>query len=544
MASEYRKEQLIEQYEHITKLQLLSDEELSHIKRKRSYFEASIHKATEIKPFIDYIKFEIALMKKFKQMKFKSERDSRALDTAISSHVRDIFRMALKKFQDKRKIWEHYIAFCKQKFPNTVTRLYESMLCFHRKTEDFIEAAEHETSKRNYTTALNFLLQGMANNKDSCEQLVVAYIHCSLKQGNEEGEETKAAVLLQASKFYLKFLKDSTDVSMHCELLKKIQSFQYSIGFQNDIITILMREFADRPEVWNLLAKRHLEGVFYESPTEEKKEADDKKVPFEACLSHVITIYEKSLDSVGALHKQQMLTLYIAELLELESKSSIKGSSMKLVRHSLGKSLSRGYNEDILSVDHYILFLKLRMVNLEKNKKDIEEMLETGARLYPTSLEIFELSIRYFIETKNHDQITKTFNFAIENNKKNAIELYQFMCEVYLNTEEKEKARAAMLQAVNSGNKKLSESFQSYYIEYHSMTEGIDKAREVFNQLLTSKTLNSLSLEFFKAMIKVEEAEEVPNEKNIMNCYERATEHFGKESHEVSELKRFLKESL
>ena len=150
MVSEYRKEQFIDQYEHITKLQLLTDEELMQLKRKRTAFEVSIKSASDVKLFIDYIKFEIALLKKFKSMDFESDKDEKAIDRAISQHVVNLFRMALKRFQDKRKVWEHYIAFVKQKFPSLVTRIYESMLCFHHKVADYIEAAEHEIFKKNY----------------------------------------------------------------------------------------------------------------------------------------------------------------------------------------------------------------------------------------------------------------------------------------------------------------------------------------------------------------------------------------------------------
>lgn len=540
-SSEYRREQLIDQYEHITKLELLTDEELTHLKRKRSAFEMSIQKANDIKPYIDYIKFEVALMKKFKLMDFKNERDGKALDRAISIQVKDIFRIALKKFQDKRKIWAHYITFAKQKFPNTLTRIYEEMLCYHHKVEDFIEAADQEMYKKNYTTAMNFLLQGMGNHKESCEQLVVAYIKCSMKQGNVQNDSEKKAVLLQASKFYVKFLKDSTDVTMHCDLLQKIQRFEYSLNFQNDVLTNVMRAFADRAEVWDVLAKRHIDGLFYEPPKESEDDEktieiqnEEKNIPFDVCLRNAITIYEKSLDSVGELQKQKMFSFYIAKLLELDSQANVSASSLKVIRQALGKTLMRGYTEEKLSAEHFILFLELRMINIEKNQSEIEEMLEVGSRLYPSSMEIYELSIKYFVETKSYDEITKTFNFAVENNEKSAVELYRFLCAVYLKAEDKEKARAAMFQAVNSDNRKVSEAFQPYYIEYHASTDGIEKAREVFNQLLTTRTLNSLSLDFFKTMIKIEQKEEKPDVKMISNCYERATEHFGKENPEVN----------
>jgi hypothetical protein len=313
------------------------------------------------------------------------------------------------------------------------------------------------------------------------------------------------------------------------------------MNFQNDVLTNLMTNFTDRAEVWDLLATRHLDGVFYEPPKEGDEEKSTevaaetkKKVHFDVCLKNAITIYEKSLDSVRDFEKQKMFTFFIDKLLEHDASKRTTTTNLKVIRRSLGKDFARGFKEQKLSADHFILFLELRLLNLEKNQAEIEEMLEIGEKLYPNSMELYEIAIKYRLETKNFSEITKTFNFAIENNEKNAVDLYRFLCATHLTADDKEKAIKAMVQAVNSDNRKVSEAFQPYYLEYHAATDGIEKAREVFNKLLTTKTFSSLSLEFFKAMVRVEEKEERKDAKLIMNCYERAVEHFGKENSEVS----------
>lgn len=394
--TEYRNEQFIQQYEHIIKLKLLTDEQLSQVKRKRSFFEASIKNSPDIKNYINYIKYELALTKKFRQMEFKSENDSKAMDKSLSTHVRDLFRLTLKKFQDKRKVWDHYLTFSKQKFPNMVTSIYQEMLHFHHKTEDYIEAAHHEISKKNYLVAMNLLVQGMGVQKDSCQKLVVIYIECSLKQGSDQGEDAKVATLLQAEKFYEKFLKNSDDVSIHCELLQRIENFEYSLGFQNDVLTHLMQLHAGRAEVWELLAARHLNGLFYETPNElEKAPQETEKIPFDVCLLRAITIFEKSLDVVDHSDKQKMFTIYINQLFKLDEAKNISSSNLKLIRLSLGKALMRGFEEDSLAESHFICFLKLRLINMKKNQEEIEEMLEKGPKLYPNSIAFFELAINY-----------------------------------------------------------------------------------------------------------------------------------------------------
>lgn len=410
-ASDYRKEQFIQQYEHIVKLNLLSDEELNQVKRKRSFFEISVKNSSELKNYINYIKYEIALMKKFKQVDNQNENDSRALDNAIKIHVMDLFRMTLKKFQDKRKIWDHYLAFAKQKAPNSVSGIYQEMLHFHHSANDYIEAAQHEISKKNYKIALDLLEQGMGRNKDSSHKLVVNYIECSLKEGESQDAEAQESHILQASKFYDKFLKNSTDVSIHCELLQKIQQFHYTISFQNDVITHLIETYAGRATVWEVFATRHLNGLFYEQQGETVQKIDDekeKKIPFDERLRHAIVIYEKSLKAVDESEKVNMFSFYIDKLLELDEARTIYKSCLKTIRKSLAQTLVKGYEEDNLSEKHFILFLQLRFLNMEKNQKEIEAMLIKGRQLYPNSVEFYELAIKYYQETNNSEEILKT----------------------------------------------------------------------------------------------------------------------------------------
>jgi tetratricopeptide (TPR) repeat protein len=165
----------------------------------------------------------------------------------------------------------------------------------------------------------------------------------------------------------------------------------------------------------------------------------------------------------------------------------------------------------------------------------ITEMITKGTTLYPNSMQIYELAIRYYLQSKSYENITKIFSFAINNNEKCAIELYRFVCSLYLhNPSDKEKARSLMLEAINSSNKKLSANFQPYVLEYYGLTEGIEKAREVYSSLLNSKTSVFLTLEFFTTMIRLEQTHTEPDHTIIKNCFERSlNESFGRDNPEV-----------
>lgn len=226
------------------------------------------------------------------------------------------------------------------------------------------------------------------------------YIECSIKQGNNEDEKQQQSHLLQAATLYEKYLKNFSQVSCHCEMLQKIQNFEYSTGFQNDVLTHLLQNFAYQAEVWQLLATRHLSGlVFIEQQDDSIRKTEDgqilpKHIAFHVRLTHCIGIYEKSLDSVGSAGKKEMLSFIIEKLLELDAAKTITNDSLKIIRQALGKTFLRGYEEDALTEQHYILFLKLRSINMKRNWKEVELMFERGFQLYPNSKEFADLSTK------------------------------------------------------------------------------------------------------------------------------------------------------
>jgi hypothetical protein len=177
--NEYSTEKFIEQYEHIKKLELLTDSELNQLKRKRAQFEVAIRGAKDVKNFLEYIKYESVLTNKFKQTEFENEIDGRALDRSMYNHIRDIYKQAVRKFPENKTLWSLYIEFAKVKYPNSVTSIYQQMLGYHHTENDYIDAANHEMKKQNYYVAINFLIQGMGNEKNDSRLVAIVIVFCS-----------------------------------------------------------------------------------------------------------------------------------------------------------------------------------------------------------------------------------------------------------------------------------------------------------------------------------------------------------------------------
>jgi U3 small nucleolar RNA-associated protein 6 len=531
---EYHSEKFIDQYQHIRQLELLTGDELSALKNKRNQFEVKCKSSTDVKPYIEYIKYEVALMKKFKQAQYENANDGKALDKSLALHIKEIYRIALKRFPDKKSLWENYIEYAKQKFPNHVTSINQEMLNFHHNQEDYIDAIMHEIGKKNYNVAINFITQGMNRQKDS-KELVILYIECSLKvTETADDDDLKASTLLQVTRFYQKFLKGSREVRIHVDLLNKLEKFQFAMRFQNEIITNVIRMFQNRPEVWDLLARRHLNGIFYE-PSNEKNLTPPEEIPMETRVNHALAIYEKGFELVDDPNRKQMYTFCINKLIELDGTVTDK-NCIKMIRQELGKRLSDGCKERKLSLEHFLYCLELRICHQKKYQQEIEDMLQVGSTLFPNSMEFYEVAIKYYFLQKSFENVTKLFQFALSNNEKSAVDLYKFLCGLYAIDDDFKQIKRAMLEAVKSSNNKLSAAFQEYIIEYYAVTCGIEQARKEFNELLKSSEIVSLSMEFFKKMIELEEMEVEPDDRNISNCYQRAVARFGQDDPQVSNL--------
>lgn len=528
--NEYYTEKFIQQYEHIKKLQLLTDDELNHLKRKRTQFEVSIKSTTELKPFIEYIKYETALMSKFKDLDYENENDANSLDRDLSSHIRDIYRQAIKRFQNDRKLWTHYVNFVKLKFPNSTTNIYQEMLRYHHSLDDYVEAIKYEMDRQNYFVAINFLTQGMSRLKGS-KKLISLHIECSLHQAQNDGDgKLKENILLQVTKFYERFLKGSKDINLYINLLQKIQNIKVSRDFQDQIIAYLLTAFHTRPELFNLLANRYLDGIFYDQAEYRNVE----NIPFEIRLKYALTIFDKSLEEVDEQYKKEMYDIYLTKIEELNALSNLENECVLYIKCAYAKTLISGFEQNYLSEKFFVKYLEMRMVYKEKYRNLIKDIIAKGLELYPHSMNFYEAAIKYYASIKNYDKISELFSTAIKVNENKAVELYTFLCRIYqLDPNGKERLNKAMMEAIESSNKKLSTKFQPYILEYFAITDGITSARDVYTKILNSKNSVNLSIEFFTTMIELEKNELEPDKNIIHNCFERAVTLFGSSNPDV-----------
>lgn len=535
-AAEYRNESFIQDYENIKLLDLLNNDELRVVKKKRTDFENSIRLANDPKPFVEYIRFEMALMAKFKEKNYHKERSGQALDRKMALHIRNLFQLAVRKFPSKRKLYEQFITFAKIKFASQVTDIYRGMLRFHHTKEDYLEAANHQIERKSFKPAIDILIEGIGKYQD--KMLIAKQIECLLQLSVIDEEKGKLHHTA-AMNLFNKFLKNEENIKFYKEFLFSLQSVPSSAAFQNVIIASITPKFNNNPEFWNILAQRHLDGFFYDPEMEENETVPDRKtdekIPSAERLQRALSFYKKGINKItDASNLEQMYMFYLDKLTELDE--TMNESCQKTVRLAYADGLKRGYDEDVLPAKYFVQLLQLRLVHAEKFQGEIDKMIEKGLNRCQNNLKFFEVVIRYDQEMENYERIENIFKVAVKENPADIVKLYHFLTMIYLTSKQDDKALLLLQEAVYGKNSMLSTELQPYYIEYLTLSKNIEIARKEFQKLRDgNKCKPSLSL--FRKMLKMELLQNAPNSDAaiIKRCFESAIQFYGSSDINVSD---------
>lgn len=524
---EYSTEKFIEQYEHIKKLQLLPDDQLSLLKKKRTKFEVALKSAEDIKAFMDYLQYELVLMHKFKSIKYDNEIDGTAILRAFSAHVRSIFRRAIKRFPEDHKLWCQYIQFLKKHFPSNVTGVYQEMLSFHHSIEDYKEAAQHEMERKNHYVATTFLVQGMNSHKEPTE-IVLLYIECLLRQAEEGDKVLQEKTLNNVIKSYNKCIKNSGDVKLLVELLRKVQGINYARTLQKEIFNDLIK-FSKQPEFWNFMAVSYLDGHFYEGQYVDFKPED---IPFETRLIYALSIYKKALDCVDDKKLATMYELCLSKLEELYSVVPMNDSCGKCLKLALEETIKSGFDRDCLPEKFFFVYFQNKLMN-QASSKELEEVITKGSTLYSHSPVFYEIAFRYFYSQKDFTSISTFLLLAVKNYDGCKLDLIRLLCNVC--SKDQERAIKCILEIVEKyQNTKFTGQLQAYLLDYCAAANGIEKTRKMYHEILNSKNAIFLTHEFFQVMINLETNSGTPDHKIIQDSYERSTRLFGRDNPQVS----------
>ena len=179
-------ENMLTELEQLQRIQLLSNEEVKMVIKKRKKFEYKMQKQEKQKnDILAYIKYESSLLNliaiRRDQAQYMNKKNE--IDFAIAKRINKLFRILEHRFAGDLMIWSSHIAFLKEmKWNESIGKIYRRMLQVHPdKIELWLSAGRHElednNSKKinNIENARTLFMEGLRFHPSSAELLLESF---------------------------------------------------------------------------------------------------------------------------------------------------------------------------------------------------------------------------------------------------------------------------------------------------------------------------------------------------------------------------------
>jgi len=207
-------EKMLTELEQLQRIQLLSDEEVKMVIKKRKKFEYKMQKREKQKnDILAYIKYESSLLNliaiRRDQHQYMNKKNE--IDFEIAKRINKLFRILEHRFAGDLLIWSSHIVFLKEmKWTESIGKIYRRMLQVHPdKVDLWISAGRHELENdnnkniNNIENARTLFLEGLRFHPRSFELLLESFrlelIFIQKLKSNPENyvvpEENKDAIL-------------------------------------------------------------------------------------------------------------------------------------------------------------------------------------------------------------------------------------------------------------------------------------------------------------------------------------------------------------
>lgn len=370
----------------------------------------------------------------------------------------------------------------------------------------------------------SLLLRAQQRHPES-QQLYLTFFKIEL-ENKRKSEELEA--LQHADIVYSSSKKKFTNIDFYIEMLTIVDKFSYASSIQQNILED-MREMFSREEIlWHTLAQRELHGLstvdctvdftgLIKSEDVQNKGEDSKlnlkKLKIEdlsAPTQHTlrkrielcIQIYEEAIKVVSFfLHSKikfeifnplhclfrsffqvetnKMWNYYIDAMLELNSDLSTQ-SSMK--RFALKKAFEGANAANHMSEDHYLQYIELLFTNNPKDE-NIEKVFQKATKIYETSVRIWLLCMRYYIQENNFKKLQDVFKTAKFLLGPKGADLWQLYF-IYLKSCRSSEAHVEFERYINELSRQTYATFnvlKAQILELLATTANMKKARKTYD---------------------------------------------------------------
>ncbi|XP_076072744.1 U3 small nucleolar RNA-associated protein 6 homolog [Mytilus galloprovincialis] len=522
-------EEMLPELEQMERVGICTGIETRKILKKRTNYEYKLRRRTKCKEdFMQYIKYEVDVLKLIhtRRQKVRYHHKRTEIEYAITCRIHNLFRLVTNRFPDDVKLWLSHIEFSQsRKEKANVSKFFTKMLQVHNKKADlWILAAKWEWENNNSPNNARHLLQQGIRYLTNSQQLWLEYFRMELLYaeklrqrrsvlGIDEEEADKVAdTVLEgfvAEVVYKKAIEAIPDnVDFVLSFLPICQLFDFTTKLQEDIFSSLRREYSDKPQTWDAIAKQCL----YTTPYTDENEAKFHEVYEEALKEKVIP-------------KDVTWKFYLTACLELiEDESQTLTIREKRIHKvlSLFESAATG---DFLSDDLYLKWIKV-LVNVGL----VETALQTVQRAVSQHALSMLLWRQYLLlSMRTQFDVTDAILIFKESQKhvpeKESLEIWRLLLDFCV-TCQSEKTEELFEKGICS-HRQVALPLKEYYLQWLYLAKGVQKARTLFQRLIQTKPV---SLQLFYEYIKIENAQATSKIKLLRRAYEDATMEFGNSS--------------
>ena len=275
-------EKMLTELEQLQRIQILSNEEVKMVIKKRKKFEYKMQKREKQKnDILSYIKYESSLLNLIAIRRDQAEYTNKKneIDYAIAKRINKLFRILEHRFAGDLMIWSSHIVFLKEmKWNESIGKIYRRMLQVHpEKVDLWISAGRHELDDgsnkniNNIENARTLFMEALRFHPRSVELLLESFclelIFIQKLKNDPENyivpEENKEAILngkvaeAICKKGIESFKKPSnektTDEDVVKLLLAMLRSAKHLDGgyqLQTFIVKTMITEFPQEPFTW------------------------------------------------------------------------------------------------------------------------------------------------------------------------------------------------------------------------------------------------------------------------------------------------------
>lgn len=250
------------------------------------------------------------------------------------------------------------------------------------------------------------------------------------------------------------------------ELLNITKNYKNTEKLEHKIISDIIEKYSNKPQMWDLMARRELEGLSYNNEDEKMEIENEDESSLRDRIGFCNEVYQTGVKRLKSI---QMWSLYINCLIEInQDLTTLPNYKRKLLKNAF----LQAHQSKKLQEKYYLNWIDV--LKGDKNDETLNEKLYQvmmfGTEAIPDSVELWRLKLKHLINSGKDELIDGEFYKAIKSLGVNSLTIWQIKLLYY---QAKFPGRVEdVFQAGIKENEEISKAMRVPYIEWLLLTKG------------------------------------------------------------------------